>query len=209
MTTQTATSRGTQMTRSRQFRFTPDTVRVRDADLPAGSIATLEGKAIVKGVWSRAEVDEGWYEMIATDVQYEHVLGDVRFDYAHDRTKLLGRLSSGTLRLRDEKDALYFELDVPDTQHGREILTLVRRRDIQGISFIYYTLDESFEYRDDGLYVTVNRMGLESLSAVCDETWVQTSISERARELLEKFPDRLAGLDDYYAARRDRIYTRP
>ena len=140
-----------------------------------GSIGVLEGKAIAKGVWSRAAVQEGWHEMIAEDVQYEYVLDDVRCDYAHDRGKLLGRLSSDTLRLRDEKDGLYFELDIPDTQHGRELLTLAsRRRDIQGMSFIYVAMEEAAaRHARSGLYITVQRMLLEAISPVCDPTWVR------------------------------------
>ena len=42
----------------------------------------------------------------------------------HDPARLLGRTGSGTLRLSEDSRGLAFELDVPDTQLGRDILAL-------------------------------------------------------------------------------------
>jgi len=53
----------------------------------------------------------------------------------HDPCRLLARTKSGTLRLEEDAKGLRFELDLPDTQEGRDILTLAERGDLGGCSF--------------------------------------------------------------------------
>ena len=50
----------------------------------------------------------------------------------HSPEKLLGRTSSGTLRLAETRAGLEFELDVPPTQLGNDVLALASRRDLGG-----------------------------------------------------------------------------
>jgi HK97 family phage prohead protease len=60
---------------------------------------------------------------------------DVRCLYEHDRSKLLGRQSSGTLRWSVDSQGLPFEVDLPDTTHGRDVRELALRGDLSGASF--------------------------------------------------------------------------
>jgi len=55
--------------------------------------------------------------------------------FNHDPNGILGRQSSGTLRLEDSDEGLRFSVDLPDTQVGRDVRTLVERGDIVGASF--------------------------------------------------------------------------
>lgn len=59
----------------------------------------------------------------------------IRAIYEHDGRSLLGRLGSGSLRLHEDDVGLAFELDLPDTQLGRDVATLVKRGDVSGCSF--------------------------------------------------------------------------
>lgn len=61
--------------------------------------------------------------------------GDVVALVNHDMTQLLGRTSSGTLRLSSDDHGLAFEVDLPDTQVGHDVRELVRRGDLRGMSF--------------------------------------------------------------------------
>lgn len=61
----------------------------------------------------------------------------------HDPGRLLARTKSGTLRLAEDTRGLHFDLDVPDTQLGRDMLELARRDDLGGMSF-------AFKVRPDG-----------------------------------------------------------
>lgn len=53
----------------------------------------------------------------------------------HDPGKVLGRSASGSLILEEDQKGLRFELDLPDTQLGRDIASLAARHDIGGMSF--------------------------------------------------------------------------
>ncbi len=58
----------------------------------------------------------------------------------HDHNVVVGRLSSGTLRLQEDDRGLRFEVDLPDTSAARDLKTLVTRGDLMGCSF-GFTLD--------------------------------------------------------------------
>jgi len=62
---------------------------------------------------------------------------DARGLFNHDRNQLLGLRSSGTLRLSVDKVGLKYEIDAPDTQAGRDTVTLLERGDIPGSSFSF------------------------------------------------------------------------
>lgn len=55
----------------------------------------------------------------------------------HDRTKILARTRSGNLKLAEDSSGLQFELSVPDTQPGRDVLALAERGDLGGMSFAF------------------------------------------------------------------------
>ena len=55
----------------------------------------------------------------------------------HDRTKILARTKSGNLKLAEDSNGLQFELSVPDTQPGRDVLALAQTGDLGGMSFAF------------------------------------------------------------------------
>lgn len=66
----------------------------------------------------------------------------------HDPSRLLARTGSGTLRLAEDSRGLVFELDVPDTQLGRDVLALAERRDLGGMSFSFRAKREAWPAAD-------------------------------------------------------------
>jgi uncharacterized protein len=58
----------------------------------------------------------------------------------HDSGKLLGRTASGTLRLSEDTKGLAFEVDVPPTTLGNDVLAMAERGDLGGMSFGFRTL---------------------------------------------------------------------
>jgi uncharacterized protein len=61
---------------------------------------------------------------------------DVRALVDHDASKILGRTSSGTLRLMEDSRGLRFELDLPEgVSYAADLRALVARGDIRGMSF--------------------------------------------------------------------------
>jgi uncharacterized protein len=74
--------------------------------------------------------------------------GDVLALVDHDPSRLLARTSSGTLRLAEDAHGLRFDLDVPDTQIGRDVLALAERRDLGGMSFGFRVKQEAWPAKD-------------------------------------------------------------
>lgn len=60
---------------------------------------------------------------------------DVRALFNHNPDYLLGRQSSGTLKLGTDSEGLEFEVELPDTEWGRSVKILADRRDLNGASF--------------------------------------------------------------------------
>ncbi len=77
---------------------------------------------------------------------------DVRALYEHNYTQLLGRTKSGTLVLSEDDTGLRFELTPPNTQLGNDVLELVERGDISGMSFGFRALKESSGYYSYTVY---------------------------------------------------------
>lgn len=61
----------------------------------------------------------------------------------HDAGRVLARTRSGTLRLAEDSRGLHFDLDVPPTTAGQDVLALAERGDLGGASF-------AFTVRKDG-----------------------------------------------------------
>ena len=63
----------------------------------------------------------------------------------HSPGKVIARTKSGTLSLAEDDTGLVFEVDVPDTQAGRDLLVMVERGDLGGMSFGFIAEDEKVE----------------------------------------------------------------
>ena len=62
----------------------------------------------------------------------------------HDPHRVLARTRSGSLRLSEDARGLAFDLDLPETQAGRDVLALAERGDIGGASFGFVATDEEW-----------------------------------------------------------------
>jgi HK97 family phage prohead protease len=74
-------------------------------------------------------------ETIAPGAFADGLAGDVLALLDHDPGKVLGRTRSGTLKLSEDAKGLAFDLELPDTQWGADVLALATRGDLGGMSF--------------------------------------------------------------------------
>jgi HK97 family phage prohead protease len=57
--------------------------------------------------------------------------------FNHDPNYILGRTSSGTLRLNADSRGLHYECDLPNTSAARDLRESIRRGDVSGSSFAF------------------------------------------------------------------------
>ena len=67
----------------------------------------------------------------------------------HDPKAVLARTRSGTLRLSEDSRGLAFDLDVPETGAGRDVLALAERGDLGGMSFGFSVPDAGERWTGD------------------------------------------------------------
>jgi hypothetical protein len=143
----------------------------------------LEGYAATFG--SEARIGS-FVETIAAGA-FAATLADVGDKLAlvdHDPGKLLARTRSGTLRLAEDTRGLHFDLDLPDTSLGRDMLELAQRHDLGGMSF-------AFKVRPDGERWSGNRRELRSVdlaevSVILSwPAYPDTTVAARNRPALE------------------------
>jgi HK97 family phage prohead protease len=71
---------------------------------------------------------------------------DVRALKNHDSNYLLGRNKSGTLRMGEDELGLRVEIDLPDTQVGRDTAEEIARGDMDGMSFSFVADVDQWDY---------------------------------------------------------------
>lgn len=96
----------------------------------------------------------------------------------HDMSKVLGRQSAGTLRLKLDARGLQAEIDTPDTTVGRDVEVSVGRGDIRGMSFAFSVPEggDDWEVVGDQLVRTVNDLVLYETTITAIPAYPQTSI---------------------------------
>ncbi len=125
------------MATDRDIRYTPGKIEVRRHTDKRGSIGTISGYSAVFN--SRSEDLGGFTEFVAEGA-FTRVLSDspdVRGLVNHDSNQLIGRTTAGTMRLTQDSRGLRYEIDVADTQAGRDIMVSTERGDTTGSSFAF------------------------------------------------------------------------
>lgn len=102
----------------------------------------LEGYAATFN--TEARIADAWTEIIAPGAFAASLVSghDVLALVDHDPSSVLGRTRSRTLRLSEDSRGLAFQIDLPDTQAGRDVLALAERGDLGGMSFGFHAIDE-------------------------------------------------------------------
>lgn len=113
---------------------------------------------------------------------------DVRALYEHDYTNLLGRTTSGTLQLTEDATGLRFELTPPDTQLGRDVLTLVERGDIDGMSFGFRAIKDQWDIGQEPYVRTVLEAELREITITSLPAYPDSGVEIAKRSLTTTKP---------------------
>ena len=108
---------------------------------------------------------------------------DVRALFNHDPNILLGRTTSGTLKLSTNAKGLQYEIDLPNTTAARDLHALVMRGDINGSSFGFRVDDDVWTKGAAGELPlrTVTRASLVDVSPVSFPAYTSTTVSARSK----------------------------
>ena len=109
--------------------------------------------------------------------------GDVLALADHDPSKVLARTRPGPLRLAEDSRGLHFEMDVPDTTAGHDVLALAERNDLGGMSFGFSVPDGGQRWAGDLRELVV--VNLHEISVVSSwPAYAGTTVTARAAHLV-------------------------
>ena len=100
----------------------------------------------------------GFIEYIAPGAFDSVMNDDVRGFYNHDYNYLLGRASSGTLRLSTDERGLRYEIDLPNTTYANDLIELMRRGDVKESSFAFMIESDSWSVKNKQNIRTITKI---------------------------------------------------
>jgi HK97 family phage prohead protease len=145
-----------------------------------GGMKTLSGQAVVYN--SQSYDLDGFCEIVKPGA-FTRSLTQVDVDCLrdHDAGLLLGRTSSGTLKLSDTPTSLNFTCVLPDTTAGRDVQALCERGDLCQCSFGFtLPIDDWSEDKDGYPLRTILSAIIYDVSVVSNPAYEATSCSVRS-----------------------------
>jgi len=153
-------------------------LEVRDTE--AGEGMGFTGYAAVFNAWSeplpfRERIAPGAFAR-SLDSRNE-----IKMFVNHDTSRVLASKRAGTLRLVEDSYGLRAEADLPDTTDGRDMATLIRRGDVDSMSFGFSVPQGGDSWSDDGQERELREIRLHEISVVTGfPAYPQTAASVRS-----------------------------
>ena len=130
----------------------------------------------------------GYYETIAPGAARASLDNrdiDLVALWSHQSSAVLGRRSAGTLRAVEADDGVHFEIDLGDTQAGRDAALMVRRGDVNAASFGMRIVEDRVAPLDPddleaGVLRTITELELYEVSPVAFPAYPANPVSARS-----------------------------
>lgn len=153
--------------------------RAQALSLRAGdSVKTAAGYAALFN--TRTSIGDYFIEEIRPGAFTKSMKGDVRALIDHDSGRVIGRTSAGTLRLFEDAKGLAVEIDLPETNDGRDLAIQLSRGDISGMSIGFRVLHDEWDETGELPVRTIHEIDLAEVSAVAFPAYPETSIALRS-----------------------------
>lgn len=150
-----------------------------------GDTTTVSGYAAIFG--EVADIGGYFNEVLARGAFTKTLqTADVRAYFDHDRGRVLGRSSAGTLRVKEDSKGLAVEIDLPDTSDGRDTRTLIERGDISGMSFGFVVMRQEWDESGEIPLRTILEVELREVSIVSEPAYDGTTIALRSLDSARK-----------------------
>ncbi len=150
----------------------------------------------------REEIKPGAFSRALSEGQ------DVRALVDHDPGRIIGRSTSGTLRMLEDDHGLRVEIDPANTTAGRDIMESITRGDVTGMSFGFTVRDDEWRMVDGENIRTLRDMDLFDVSVVTFPAYESTEVALRSLSEYQATVDAEAEakrLADATATRKARI----
>lgn len=139
------------LTTNRESRFLSASVELRAA-------AETESRPIVRGYASKFNTEsenlgseQYQFREIILPGAFDDVLNDdVRALFNHESSAILARSKAGegSLRIGTDETGLWYEFEAPDTQVGRDLVTSLKRGDVDQSSFSFSVSNEGQKWEE-------------------------------------------------------------
>jgi HK97 family phage prohead protease len=143
----------------------------------------LRGMAIVFD--ERSQDLGGFVEIIKPEAIQRTIAEaiDLRAFFDHDPAKVLGRQSAGTLRTEVTRQGLSVEIDPPSVTDPANLLELIQRGDVNGMSFSFRTMPNGDDWKreDNRIVRYVTDMRVYEVSVVSMPAYEQTDVEVALR----------------------------
>lgn len=172
-------------------RYIPD-LAVRADDGVDGNPMKISGYAALFDT----PYDVGWFTETIKPGAFAESLDngdDVRALYNHDPNLVLGRLAAGTLKLTEDDKGLRYQIDVPDTNVGRDLVVSVNRGDVSQSSFAFTVVEDLERTVDEKPVRELIRVKLWDVSPVTYPANADTTANVSPRWGIENWRKRRNG----------------
>ena len=105
---------------------------------------------------------------------------DVRAMLDHDTGKVIGRNKAGTLDIAEDNHGLRVSISPPDTQLGRDIVTSIRRGDLDAMSFGFRAIADDWDDDQTPPLRELREVELFDVSVVAFPAYPDTTVAVRS-----------------------------
>ena len=162
-----------------EIRTTPGSFEIRED----GSGMTFEGYA---AVFNSDSEPLPFIERIAPGAftrSLKRGRNDIKLLWNHETGEVLGSTRAGTLTLEEDNYGLRVRAQLPDTTTGRDASVLLKRGDIDSMSFGFSVPDGGDEWSSDGRIRTLKSVRLHEVSIVAFPAYSATAGTTSVRGL--------------------------
>jgi uncharacterized protein len=189
----------------KEIRALPVTLEIREAGEEEGT-RTIKGaikynteSQVMRDWWGDKFVEEIAAGAFDESLKTRGVVGL----WSHDTSKVLGSTKSGTLRLESGEKELRFELDLPNTTVGNDAWEMIKRGDVDGVSFgMRVTKDKWAQIERNGEKIykrSILDAELYEISPVAFPAYPANEVSVRS---LDEFREQQKRASDEYKKRK-------
>ena len=111
---------------------------------------------------------------------------DIKLLWNHDSGQVLGSTRAGTLQLSEDSRGLFVTAKLPNTSVGRDAAELIKRGDVNAMSFGFSVPSGGDSWSEDGSTRELNSVRLHEISIVAFPAYSQTAGTTSVRSLDER-----------------------